>query len=59
MSQIEKEIEVIENIINVLRRCLMIYVKERDYLRMIETMKDIMKCRKELEKIKKTSEVKI
>jgi hypothetical protein len=38
---------------------LMSYVKERDYLRMIETMKDIMKCRKELEKIKKTSEVKI
>jgi hypothetical protein len=53
MRQIEKDIATVENIIRVLRRCLLIYVKERDYVRMIETMKDIMKCKKEIERLKK------
>lgn len=44
----EKEIMVIENIIRLLKECLRIEIKNLDYQGMIRTIRDIQKCRKKL-----------
>lgn len=47
----EKEIIVIENIIRLLKECLEIYIKTGDYKEIFQTIRDLKKCRKEIKRL--------
>jgi hypothetical protein len=51
MTDNEKEISTIENIIRLLKECLRIQVINQDYDGIIRTIRDIYKCRKSLKRI--------
>jgi hypothetical protein len=50
-AQLKREIEVVENLINQLNKCLAIYHKEKMYEEFRVTLVDIQICRKELHKL--------
>lgn len=47
-----KEIEVVESIIQVLKKCYDFHMKNYQYLQAAQCLKDISICKKELKKIK-------
>jgi len=51
MNHIDREIEVIQNIIRVLKRCLRIHLKEKDIKGTVRTLHDIRIVKREMKKI--------
>lgn len=50
-DRLNKEIEVLYSMINVLNRCLTIYYKEKEIEAMKNTLQDLGKCKKELKRL--------
>jgi hypothetical protein len=59
-KDIEKEIKAVENILELLNRCLRIHFKHRQFFNAKATLIDIQVCKKELKKLQaaKQDEVK-
>jgi hypothetical protein len=51
MKDFDREIEVIENIIKILRKCLTVHVNERQTIQVANCINDIRLCRKELKQL--------
>lgn len=51
MKDLEKEIEVVENIIGVLNRCLALYIKRLDFEQAKRTIQDMVLVKAELRKL--------
>jgi hypothetical protein len=52
MKEIEREIEVLEHMIDLLNRCLYISLKNYRYKEIKSTLSDIQTCKRELRKVK-------
>jgi hypothetical protein len=51
MKEVEREIEVVKNMIDILNRCLFISLKNHRVREVKSTVKDIQLCKKELRKL--------
>ena len=56
MKTVEREIEVVENIIRILNECLSISLKNKRKEEAKNTIKDIHMCKKELQRLKEQRE---
>jgi hypothetical protein len=56
MKTVEREIEVVENIIRILNECLSISLKNKRKEEAKSTIKDIHMCKKELQRLKEQRE---
>ena len=56
MKTVEREIEVVENIIRILNECLSISLKNKRKEEAKSTIKDIHMCKKELQRLKEQKE---
>jgi hypothetical protein len=56
MKTVEREIEVVENIIRILNECLSISLKNKRKEEAKSTIKDIHLCKKELQRLKEQRE---
>lgn len=54
---IEKEIKALENIIELLNRCLRIHLKSKNKIYITTTLRDIQVCKRELKKLEAARQV--
>lgn len=51
MRNLEKEIQAVNGIINILNKCMRIYLENREIINAKKTLKDIQLCKHELKKL--------
>jgi|tagenome__1003787_1003787.scaffolds.fasta_scaffold20964066_3 hypothetical protein len=56
-KDLEKEIKAVENILELLNKCLRIHFKHRQFYNAKATLKDIQICKKELKKLQAAKQV--
>jgi hypothetical protein len=56
MRDLNREIEVVENIIEILNRCLVVHKLEKQASSVVSCLNDIRLCKKELKRLKAEKE---